>query len=143
MLRGALVREGRPVALGQKGLSLLQALLEAPTQVLSKTALMEAAWSDAVVEESNLSVQIAALRKLLGPQPDGSEWIATVPRTGYRFAGSVRVLDAAADGALPSPAGRPVFLKDRPSRSCRSSMSAATGNRRIWLTASRRASSRH
>ncbi|RWM23558.1 MAG: transcriptional regulator [Mesorhizobium sp.] len=110
MLRGALVREGRPVALGQKGLSLLQALLEAPTQVLSKTALMEAAWPDAVVEESNLSVQIAALRKLLGPQPDGSAWIATVPRTGYRFAGSVRVLDGAADGAP----GQPASLYERP-----------------------------
>ncbi|MER8767456.1 winged helix-turn-helix domain-containing protein [Mesorhizobium sp. M0960] len=102
LLRGTLVREGKPVAVGQKGLSLLQALVEAPTQALSRTALMEAAWSDAVVEESNLSVQIAALRKLLGPQPDGSEWIATVPRTGYRFAGSVHVLDPAADDALPS-----------------------------------------
>jgi TolB-like protein len=114
MLRGGLVREGRPVALGHKGLSLLQALLEAPAQVLSKTALMEAAWPDTVVEESNLSVQIAALRKLLGPQPDGSEWIATVPRTGYRFAGSVHVLDAAADGALPS-SGQPPGFSERPS----------------------------
>ncbi|TJW06909.1 MAG: transcriptional regulator [Mesorhizobium sp.] len=112
--RRALVREGRPVAVGQKGLALLQALLEAPTQVLSKTMLMEAAWSDTVVEESNLSVQIAALRKLLGPQPDGSQWIATVPRTGYRFAGSVRVLNAVADGALPSP-GQPASLPERPS----------------------------
>ncbi|WP_370463099.1 winged helix-turn-helix domain-containing tetratricopeptide repeat protein [Mesorhizobium sp.] len=112
MLRGALVREGRPVALGQKGLLLLQALLEAPTQALSKTALMEAAWSDAVVEESNLTVQIAAMRKLLGPQPDGGAWIATVPRTGYRFAGSVRVLDSAADGELPS---QPTSLPERPS----------------------------
>jgi TolB-like protein len=114
MLRGGLVREGRPVALGHKGLSLLQALLEAPAQVLSKTALMEAAWPDTVVEESNLSVQIAALRKLLGPQPDGSEWIATVPRTGYRFAGSVHVLEAAADGALPS-SGQPPGFSERPS----------------------------
>jgi DNA-binding winged helix-turn-helix (wHTH) protein len=78
--RSPLVREGRPVAVGHKGLSLLQALLETPGQVLSKTALMQAAWPDAIVEESNLSVQIAALRKLLGPQPDGSEWITTVPR---------------------------------------------------------------
>jgi TolB-like protein len=51
--------------------------------------LMEAAWSDTAVEESNLSVQIAALRKQLGPSPDGGEWIATIPRVGYRFIGSV------------------------------------------------------
>ena len=75
MHRASLIREGRPVAAGHRGLLLLDALLRAPSQVLSKTALMEAVWSDAIVEESNLSVQIAALRKLLGPQPDGSEWI--------------------------------------------------------------------
>jgi DNA-binding winged helix-turn-helix (wHTH) protein len=36
---------------------------------------MEAAWPGMVVEESNLSVQIAALRKLLGPSPDGGDWM--------------------------------------------------------------------
>ena len=61
------MREGRPVAVGAKGLSLLCALLQAPGQVLGKSALMEAAWSGSIVEESNLTVQIAALRKLLGP----------------------------------------------------------------------------
>lgn len=93
--RGTLVREGQPVAVSHKGLSLLHALVQAPAQSLSKTALMAAAWPDTVVEESNLSVQIAALRKLLGPQPDGREWIATIPRVGYRFAGDVQMVDQA------------------------------------------------
>src|SRR5215475_6569028 len=96
--RGTLIREGRPVAVGAKGLSLLCTLVRAPGQVLSKSALMEAAWSGAVVEESNLTVQIAALRKLLGPQPDGSDWIVTVPRVGYRFSGNVRTTDLGAGG---------------------------------------------
>lgn len=78
--RGCLLRGGRPVAVGHKGLCLLQALLQGRGQVVSKMALMQAAWQEAAVEESNLSVQIAALRKLLGPQADGSDWIATVPR---------------------------------------------------------------
>jgi TolB-like protein len=110
---GALVREGRPVAVGHKGLLLLHALLCAPGQVLNKTVLMQAAWSDAVVEESNLSVQIAALRKLLGPQPDGSEWITTIPRAGYRFVGSVHVVVPALDGA--SPVASQPDLRERPS----------------------------
>jgi TolB-like protein len=114
MQRGTLVRENLPVAMGHKGLSLLHALVQTPGQVLSKTALMEAAWSDAIVEESNLSVQIATLRKLLGPQPDGSDWIATVPRAGYRFVGSVRVPEPAAGGASPA-AGQPADLPERPS----------------------------
>jgi TolB-like protein len=96
--RGTLIRDGRPIAVGAKGLSLLCALLQAPGQVVSKSALMEAAWSGSIVEESNLTVQIAALRKLLGLQPDGCDWIVTVPRVGYRFNGSVRTTDLGAPG---------------------------------------------
>ena len=46
---------------------------------------MDAGWGGTVVEEGNLSVQIAALRKALGTRDDGQEWIVTVPRTGYRL----------------------------------------------------------
>jgi DNA-binding winged helix-turn-helix (wHTH) protein len=68
--RGTLLRDGRPLAVNSKGLLLLRVLLEAPGQVLTKTDLMEAAWPGVAIEESNLSVQIAALRKQLGPSPD-------------------------------------------------------------------------
>jgi TolB-like protein len=87
MERGSLRRDGAPVAAGSKGVRLLAALVRAGGGVVEKDALMHAAWGDAAVEESNLSVQIAALRKILGPAPDGGEWIATVPRVGYRFVG--------------------------------------------------------
>ncbi|HKS85519.1 MAG TPA: winged helix-turn-helix domain-containing protein [Pseudolabrys sp.] len=83
--RGRLLREGRPVALSSKGLQLLNALVASSGRVLPKTELMRAAWGDSAVEESNLSVQIAALRKQLGPNADGGDWIITVPRIGYRF----------------------------------------------------------
>jgi TolB-like protein len=85
--RGRLLREGRPVAVSSKGLRLLEALLGSPGRVLTKTELMQAAWGDAAVEESNLSVQIAARRKQLGPTVDGGDWITTIPRVGYRFVG--------------------------------------------------------
>ena len=85
--RGRLLREGRPVAVSSKGLRLLEALTGSPGRVLTKTELMRAAWGEAAVEESNLSVQIAALRKQLGPTADGGDWITTIPRVGYRFVG--------------------------------------------------------
>ena len=69
--RGTLVREGRPIALSSKGLQLLLTLLRAPGQVLSKADLMRAA-GQMRVGESN-PVQIAALRKQLGPSPDGGD----------------------------------------------------------------------
>jgi TolB-like protein/Flp pilus assembly protein TadD len=78
-------REGEVLALGHKAVLLLKALFSRPGDVLTKTELMDAAWQGLAVEESNLSVQIAALRKSLGPGPGGAEWIVTVPRVGYRF----------------------------------------------------------
>ena len=73
--------------MSSKGLQLLDAFVASPGRVLPKTELMRAAWGDSTVEESNLSVQIAALRKQLGPNADGGDWIVTVPRVGYRFVG--------------------------------------------------------
>src|SRR5262245_54537085 len=91
--RGGLIRDGRPVPVNHKGISLLAALLQRPGEAIAKATLMDAAWPGMAIEESNLSVQVAALRKLLGVAHDGSEWIATVPRIGYRFAGSVSGAD--------------------------------------------------
>ena len=43
------------------------------------------AWPGIIVEDGNLTVQIAALRKALGTAEGGQDWIATVPRVGYRL----------------------------------------------------------
>jgi TolB-like protein len=95
---GALSRHGAPAPISYRGLLLLTAFLRRPGENLSRSELMEAAWPGLAVEESNLSVQIASLRKLLGETPEGTDWIATAPRFGYRFAGSVEPLaERAAD----------------------------------------------
>jgi pentatricopeptide repeat protein len=83
---GTLLRKGAPVAIPYRASLLLTAFLNRPGEVLTKSDLIETAWQGAAVEEGNLAVQIAALRKLLGQSPDGGEWITTVPRVGYRFA---------------------------------------------------------
>ncbi len=79
-------RDGEPLPVGHRGVALLAALFGRPGEVLTKTELMDAAWGGVAIEESNLSVQVAALRKALGPSPGGGEWIVTVPRVGYRLA---------------------------------------------------------
>ena len=83
--RRILLKGGSPVAIGQKGARLLEAMLVAGGRAVSKSALIEAAWQSENVEESNLAVQIAALRKCLGRSKSGVEWIATVHRVGYQF----------------------------------------------------------
>jgi TolB-like protein len=101
MDRGALLRDGRNLSIGHKALLLLHALLQSAGRPLDKASLMEAAWPGTAVDESNLSVQIAALRKLLGATQDGGEWIATVPRVGYRFAGPLTATQLSAGDTLP------------------------------------------
>jgi DNA-binding winged helix-turn-helix (wHTH) protein/predicted ATPase len=78
-----------PVTLGRRAIALLRALVERPGTVVSKDALIDAAWHGHAIEESNLTVQIAALRRVLGEAPGGDRWIETMPRRGYRFVGPV------------------------------------------------------
>ena len=87
---GQLQRDGAQVPLGQRAFDLLLALLRADGGVVSRDELYDAVWPGQAVEDSNLSVQIAALRKALGTADDGQSPIQTVARRGYRFAGSVR-----------------------------------------------------
>lgn len=102
---GTLVRLGVPVPVGYRGVLLLACLVRNPGEVVRKSELMDAAWPGIAVEEGNLSVQIATLRKLLGSAPDGADWIATVPRVGYRFVGATEKRAGNADrtGQLAEP----------------------------------------
>jgi TolB-like protein len=109
-----LFRGAEPIALGQRAVALLHALVEKPGNLISKDTLIEAAWSGLAVEESNLTVQIAALRRVLGEEPGGDRWIETLPRRGYRFVGPIVSEDDKA--RLTSPPDRSLPpLPDRPS----------------------------
>ncbi len=77
------------VPLTPKALDLLLALVEKRGEVVTKAEIFARVWPDVVVGEANLSVTVAAVRKLLGPQADGRDHIQTVPRRGYRFAAPV------------------------------------------------------
>src|SRR5262245_38768509 len=85
--KGMLFRGTEPVALSHRAVELLRALLDRAGALVSKDALMEAAWPGLAVEDSNLTVQIAALRRALSEVPGGERWIETLPRRGYRFVG--------------------------------------------------------
>lgn len=62
---GMLLRGVQPTLLGQRAVALLRLLLEHAAYPVSKDALIEAAWPGLAVEDSNLTVQIAALRRVL------------------------------------------------------------------------------
>lgn len=87
-----LTRDGVHLTLPPKTFDLLLLLVESRGRVFAKKELMAALWPDTFVEDANLSFQVSALRKVLGV--DGTEWIETLPRYGYRFAGDVLEVNA-------------------------------------------------
>jgi DNA-binding winged helix-turn-helix (wHTH) protein/tetratricopeptide (TPR) repeat protein len=94
-----LSRGNQTVALTPKSFDTLHLLVRNSGHLLEKDELIRMLWPDTFVEEGCLSNNIFLLRKALG---DDSEYIETVPRRGYRFVGSVRVLpntDAAQEAA--------------------------------------------
>ncbi|QIB52344.1 winged helix-turn-helix domain-containing protein [Pseudomonas sp. OIL-1] len=84
-----LEKEGVAVKLGSRSLDLLIALVERPGEVISRRELMARAWSGLVVDEANLRVNIASLRKCLGGASEGARYIANVPGRGYSFVAPV------------------------------------------------------
>ena len=63
-----LLVDGIPAVLGARAFDLLLCLLAHRERVISKQEVLEIVWPGLVVEENNLSVQVSALRKLLGPK---------------------------------------------------------------------------
>jgi TolB-like protein len=95
-----LFRGKEPVALGRRAVALLRMLVERPGAPISKDALIEGAWSGQAVEDNNLTVQIGALRRVLG-DAGGASWIETMPRRGYRFVGPAVAREQSAEAVGP------------------------------------------
>lgn len=96
--RRQLTCEGKVVSIGHRGYVLLETLLDAHGAPVDKATLMDRAWPGIVVEEGNLTTQIATLRKQLGAGAESL--IVTVPRVGYRLLAAT----AASEGRV---SGRP------------------------------------
>ena len=98
-----LLQGEQPVPLGARAFDLLLVLLQHRARAVPKDELIARVWPGRVVEEGNLKVQVAALRKALGASA-----IATLPARGYRFVWPVQA-PAGSDadtGTAPAQAQR-------------------------------------
>ena len=86
------VTEGADVVLGARAFDLLLCLIERRDRLVSKDELLECVWPRLVVEENNITVQVSALRKLLGAQA-----VVNVSGRGYKLGVAVT------EGASPVP----------------------------------------
>lgn len=100
--RRQLLRNGQRVAIGGRALELLALLVAHSGQVLCRRTLLDGIWPNMIVEEVNLRVQIAALRKLLGDANQCA--IVNHPGRGYCF--TVPVTPFTLQGAPYAPAIR-------------------------------------
>jgi len=126
-----LVRNGEPVPLTPKAFDALTLLVENAGHLVEKEEFMRRLWPHTFVGDDTLAQNISLLRKVLTDGSNGAtEWIATVPKRGYRFVGVVEWVNESplnpaviGDGQVaeqPSPA--PIEAKD-----------GGTGALRYWL----------
>jgi Tol biopolymer transport system component/DNA-binding winged helix-turn-helix (wHTH) protein len=80
-----LIKDGVRVPLTPRVLDLLIVLINKRGQVVSKETLLDTVWPETHVEEGNINKTVSNLRKSLGTQTNGSDFIETVPKIGYRF----------------------------------------------------------
>jgi DNA-binding winged helix-turn-helix (wHTH) protein len=109
--RRQLFADSQPVEIGGRAFDLLMVLAAAPRTLISKPEIFATVWPNLHVEDANLRVQVAALRKALGKDRDLLE---TVPGRGYSLSATVEVEGAvAAESAAELKPGGPEPLEVR------------------------------
>ena len=98
-----LYRGEAEVPLPPKVVKTLSVLVQNRGEILSKDELMERVWEDSIVEESNLSQYLYLLRKTVGNKRDGTPYIETLRRRGYRFTGDVKVRSSSSGSSRSEP----------------------------------------
>lgn len=81
--RRRLFHHGLPVALGGRAFDLLCLLAESAGQVLSNNHLLDQVWHGKPVQDSNLRVQMLAVRRAIQGPPSQACRIMNVPGRGY------------------------------------------------------------
>ncbi|MGH9753437.1 MAG: winged helix-turn-helix domain-containing protein [Blastocatellia bacterium] len=85
-----LLRAGEVVPMAPKAFETLLALVERHGRVWEKDELIKRLWPDTFVEEGNLAQHIFTLRRALSDGQNGTQYIETIPRRGYRFIADVK-----------------------------------------------------
>jgi len=85
-----LLRNGEELPLPPKVFDTLLLLVEKSGHLVTKDEFASHLWRDTFVGDDTLAQNISILRKALGGTTNGQEFIITVPKRGYRFAGALR-----------------------------------------------------
>jgi adenylate cyclase len=101
-----------PLPMGSRALDILGVLIERPGELVPRAEIISAVWPETAVEDSNLDVQIAALRRVLDKSRTEASCIQTIRGRGYRFTAPVTRVPA--DAAMVE-ASKGLPLPEKPS----------------------------
>src|ERR1700677_663593 len=87
-----LLEGNTPLHVGNRALTILQILIDRAGKVVDKRELARLVWPDTFVEETNIRVHVAALRRALGDGQNGARYIVNIPGRGYSFTAAVSIL---------------------------------------------------
>ena len=103
-------RAGTLLPVKDKSFDLLRYLLERYPETASHEELMASVWAGRVVSQDTVAQRVKLLRKALGDTGKEERYVASVHGSGYRLAGSPRVLPAGGTRvsvlAVPNPSRR-------------------------------------
>jgi len=109
-----LEKGGVRLRLGSRALDILIALVERPTEVVSKRELIARVWPDLAVDEGSLRYHVLALRKALGEGRSGTQYVTNVSGRGYCFVAPISRAAAQPAPLRNSRAHSPVGLPPSP-----------------------------
>jgi Tol biopolymer transport system component/DNA-binding winged helix-turn-helix (wHTH) protein len=102
-LSRSLLKDGQPVRITKKAFEMLVVLVENAGEVVEKDVLLRTVWGTAHVSPNILTVNMTAIRKVLGPHEGGQPYIETLAGRGYRFVGEVKEIEQVAPAKPPRP----------------------------------------
>jgi TolB-like protein/DNA-binding winged helix-turn-helix (wHTH) protein len=94
-----------PMAIGSRAVDVLGVLVGRAGDVVSRDEIIAAVWPQTVVEDSNLNMQIASLRRAIDDGRADGSCIQTVPGRGYRFVAPITRVERAAFPVSASDSG--------------------------------------
>jgi len=106
---GELRKQGRRLAVQGQPLQVLLMLLRRPGDLVTRTEIQQALWSDGtfVDFDHGLNTAINKIREALGDSVASPFFVETLAKRGYRFIAPVEVVNTAATSATAAPGGVP------------------------------------
>ena len=130
----ALFRQGQLVYLPLKDMQTLMVLVESGGRIVEKAELLKKVWPETFIEEGNLAKHISNLRQVLGDDCNGSSYIETIPRRGYRFVAGVRKSNTDSLTVVSADV-RAENAQATAEKSSRNSSKHLWAGKKIWLVA--------